>query len=201
VAAFIANVGVNRSHRVTSPLHPDGSFELVPIPEVVPWAPPMRRLPHRWGDRAVHLDPDLTSTTPTYGDNCTRAPRAFALRSASQGDGIFFLARLTPDDKTRPAGFHLVGQLVVADVLANVTGEPGRGWWDCNAHVLRARATGNWDGFWVFKGGPGSRLYARATPFTRELADDLFGRSWLWRQTRTELQTIGSYTRTIRRLP
>src|SRR5207302_5345804 len=70
MAAFLANVGVNAAHRVRSPLHPDGSFELLPIPEKEPWAPPMLRLPGIWAGRAVHLDPDLAGRPPTYGDNC-----------------------------------------------------------------------------------------------------------------------------------
>ena len=55
MAAYLANVGVNAAHRVRSPLHPDGSFELLPIPEKEPWAPPMLRLPGIWAGRAVHL--------------------------------------------------------------------------------------------------------------------------------------------------
>ena len=56
MAAFLANVGVNAAHRIHSPLHPDGTFELLPIPEKEPWAPPMLRLPSIWAGRAVHLD-------------------------------------------------------------------------------------------------------------------------------------------------
>jgi Nucleotide modification associated domain 3 len=199
VAAFLANVGVNCSHRVRSPLHEDGSFELRPIPERVSWAPPMLKLPEIWGDKAVHLDPDLTSAVPTYGDNCRRAARAYSLRSAQQRDEIRFLARLTRKD--RSAGFYEVAKLVIEEVLEDVTEDPGPGWWDGNAHVRRARATGVWDAFWVFRGGPGSGLYSYARPFTRRQADAAFGHSWLWRSNRTDLQTIGSYTRTVRRLP
>ena len=199
MTAFLANVGVNCSHRVSSPLHADGTFQLNPIPETVPWAPPMLRLPAVWGDKAVHLDPDLTSTTPTYGDNCRTAPRAFALRKANAADEIHFLARLTPT--SGPPGFYIIGKLVIEDALEDVTSDPGPGWWDANAHIRRARATGAWNGFWVFKGAAGSRLYGRAQRFTRKHADAAFGQSWRWRQNRTELQTIGSYTRTIRRLP
>ena len=101
MAAFLANVGVNASHRVQSPLHADGSFRLLPIPESVPWAPPMVRLPEAWGDRAVHLDPDLAPPHPTYGDNCRRAGRAFSLRRAQAGDLIVFLARLQQNDAAR----------------------------------------------------------------------------------------------------
>src|SRR5438105_10347429 len=161
----------------------------------------MVRRPEGWGDRAVHLDPDLRAETPTYGDNCRRAARAFALRGARVGDMLLFLARLHPQgsDGLQP-GFYLVGQLDVLDVLEDVTGDPGAGWWDGNAHVRRARAGVPWDSFWVFRGGPASRLYQRAVPFRRAEADLVFGGSWLWREARTELQTIGSYTRAVRRL-
>ena len=78
--------------------------------------------------------------------------------------------------------------------------DPGPGWWDGNAHVRRARAGAAWDSFWVFRGGAETRLYRQAVPFARLEADRIFGGSWLWRESRTELQTIGSYTRAVRRL-
>jgi Nucleotide modification associated domain 3 len=193
VAAFLANVGVNASHPVNSPLHADGTFELLPIPEAVPWRPPMLR---GWRDRAVHLDPDFTSTPATYGDNCRRAGRAFSLRRAQRGDVIVFLARL----RNHEPGFYLVGSLEVASVLPDVVGDPGGGWWDGNAHVRRARATGSWDCFWVFKGGPRSKLFDRAAPFTRKELTAVFGHGLRWPAHRTELQTIGSYTRAVRRI-
>jgi hypothetical protein len=201
MAAFLANVGVNASHRVRSPLDDDGRFRLLPIPETRPWAPPMLRLPEAWGDRAVHLDPDLESSSPTYGDNCRRAGRAFSLRRAAPGDVILFLARLHPTNGGKQPAFFLVGELGVTDVLPDVTRDPGPGWWDYNAHVRRSRAGAPWDSFWVFRGGPSSRLYERALPFSRAEADRLFGGAWHWRPTRTDLQTIGSYTRAVRRLP
>ena len=201
MAAFLVNVGANAAHRVRSPLFEDGSFRLHPIPERHPWAPPMLRLPEVWGNRAVHLDPDLEAETPTYGDNCRRAGRAFTLRRAGPGDRLLFLARLHLDGhRGMSAGFYLVGQLDVGEVARDLTGDPGAGWWDGNAHVRRARAGVPWDSFWVFRGGPASRLYQRAVPFRRAEADLVFGGSWLWREARTELQTIGSYTRAVRRL-
>jgi hypothetical protein len=199
MAAFLVNVGVNAAHRVRSPLFGDGSFLLHPIPERRPWAPPMLRQPEVWGDRGVHLDPDLRSETPTYGDNCRQAGRAFALRRAKPGDRILFLARLHPQGPARP-GFYLVGQLDVQQVVRDVTSDPGAGWWDGNAHVRRARAGAPWDSFWVFRGGPTSRLYRNAVAFRRTEADRVFGGTWIWREARTELQTIGSYTRAVRRL-
>lgn len=153
--------------------------------------------PASWLDRAVHLDPDLTSGTATYGDNCRRAGRAFSLRSAQRGDVIFFLARLQPRD--RPASFHLVGFLEIADALIDVTHDPGPGWWDGNAHIRRARATDSWDSFWVFKGGARSHFVKPAVAFNREEAEKVLP-GMRWPAHRTELQTIGSYTRAVRRL-
>ncbi len=209
MAAFLANVGANSSHAARSPIFDDGSFLLLPIPERDEWSPPMLRLgdladlaahaPAGWRDRAIHLDPDLSATTPTYGDNCRRAGRAFSLRRAAPGDLIVFLARLHPANAR--AEFHLVGCLSIEDALVDVTSDPGWGWWDCNAHVRRARATGRWDSFWVFKGAARTtRAFTTAHRFGRLEAETVFGAGWHWRASRTELQTIGSYTRAVRRI-
>ena len=202
MAAFLANVGINASHAAHSLLHQDGTFQLIPIPEIQPWRPPMLsygelaldKVPPCWLPRAAHLDPDLAGSPATYGDNCRLAGRAFSLRKAKPGDLIAFMARL------HPPVFALVGCLVVDDVLQDVTGDPDRGWWDGNAHVRRARAHGQWNSFWVFKGTPESHLLPRAQRFGREQAEAVFGPGWRWRPARTELQTIGSYTRAVRRI-
>jgi len=193
VAGFLANVGVNASHPVSSALYADGTFELLPIPEAVPWRPPMLR---GWRDKAVHLDPDFTSTPATYGDNCRRAARAFSLRRAQAGDLIVFIARLV---KHHPS-FYLVGGLEIEEIMSDVTVDPGPGWWDGNAHVRRARATGSWDWFWIFKGSPKSKLFDHAAPFTRKELTTVLGGELRWPAHRTELQTIGSYTRAVRRI-
>ena len=194
VAAFLANVGVNASHPVSSPLRDDGTFDLVPIHEALPWRPPMLR---GWRDLAVHLDPDFTTTPATYGDNCRRAGRAYSLRRAHPGDLIVFIARLQPEG--RPAAFFLVGELEIADALVDVTQDPGPGWWDANAHVRRARAANAWDSFWVFKGADRSRLFKKAIPFARRETETVLGAT-SWPDHRTELQTIGSCTRAVRRI-
>ena len=199
MAVFLANVGANASHRARSPLFPDGSFVLYPIPEPDRWAPPMRRLAEVWGHLAVHVDPDLDGDPPTYGDNCRTAGRAFGLRRAEPGDTIVFVARLHPSAGGRP-GFFLVGSLSVAEIRADLTADPGPGWWDSNAHVRRARAVGRWDSFWVFRGDGRSRYFEQAVPFGRAESDRVFGGTWVWRDERSELQTIGSYTRSVRRL-
>ena len=208
MAAFLANVGVNAGHSARSPLFDDGSFALLPIPERGGWRTPMLRLgdvehlrrhaPRDWLRRAVHLDPDLTSAVPTYGDNCRRAGRAFSLRAATPGDLIVFVARLHPSRAA--AGFYLVGSLEIDDTLQDVTRDPGAGWWDSNAHVRRARARAEWDSFWVFKGTVRSRAFACALPFGRREAKAVFGDCWTWPDHRTELQTIGSHTRAVRRI-
>lgn len=198
MAAFLANVGANAGHRVQSRLLADGSFLLHPIPESRPWAPPMLRLPEVWGERAVHLDPDLDGDPPTYGDNCRSAGRAFSLRRASPGDVICFLARLHP--ASEPAGFFLVGALHISDLKADVARDPGPGWWDANAHVRRARAGAAWDSFWVFRGGPGSGALRRAVPFARAECEAALGPGLRWPPHRTDLQTTGSYARAVRRV-
>ena len=206
MAAFLANVGVNAGHAATFPLFEDGSFQLIPIPEAVPWRRPMLRfgdiaaatVPAGWTARAAHVDPDLTATTPTYGDNCRTAGRAFSLRRAERGDLIAFVARLK--DQAGTSTFELVGCLEIDDLLRDVTQDPGAGWWDGNAHVRRARAHGAWNSFWVFRGASASRVFDRAVRFGRDEATEVFGDVWTWRASRTELQTIGSYTRAVRRI-
>ena len=197
MAVYLANVGANASHRARSPLFADGSFVLYPIPEPQAWRPPMQRLPDVWGDLAVHADPDLEGDPPTYGDNCRTAGRAYSLRRAETGDAIVFVARLHPVSGDQP-GFYLVGSLCVAEVKPDLTADPGPGWWDGNAHVRRARAGGPWNSFWIFRGDGRSRYFDRAIPFRRDEADHVFAGAWRWPEDRSDLQTIGSYTRSIR---
>ena len=199
MAVYLANVGANASHRARSPLFPDGTFVLYPIPEPQAWQPPMRQLPAIWGDLAVHADPDLDGDPPTYGDNCRTAGRAYSLRRAETGDLIVFVARLHPLAGD-PPGFFLVGALSVAEVKPDLRADPGPGWWDGNAHVRRARAGGAWNSFWVFRGDGRSRWFDSAIPFRRDEADHVFASAWRWPEDRTELQTIGSNTRAVRRL-
>ena len=54
----------------------------------------------------------------------------------------------------------------------------------------------------LFKGSANSRRLRRAVPVTRRLASRMFrtaaGDPWRWDGHRSELQTIGSYTRSCR---
>ena len=209
MAAFLANVGVNAAHAARSPVQADGSFTVLPIPEGPPVRPPMRSLhdsdlldlaelaPANWRGKAVHLDPDFRSDPPTYGDNCRTAGRAFSLRRAQPGDLIWFAARLHGPDGS--AALHLVGRLEIAEIKPDVAGDPGPGWWDRNAHVLRARATKVWNSFWVFRGTDDSGWLPKALPLRRNTLEELLG-PWEWPATATEQQVIAWHTRAIRRL-
>ncbi len=230
---YVANVGANASHRFSSPLFEDGSFEFIPIPEdrelPDPHAVRYRDLrsfnepesdltgyvPERLWDASAHNDPEFK--TFTYGDNCETSPRAASLRRMERGDLLLFIARLAsfsgpcPASSAQPArptvyGFYLVGFLEIEEVLRDVQCRPGAGElrrFSENAHVRRGMSDDSlWDRFWVFGGSDRSRRFRRAVPVTRAMADRVFtaadGSPWQWPLDRTELQVIGSYTRSCR---
>ena len=222
---YLANVGANASHGFASPLFADGTFEFLPIPENKDLPGPdvvryrdlvsyntsgqsLREfVPKRLWDWPAHSDPEFE--TYTYGDNCETSPRAASLKRLEPGDFLFFLARMAhraPEDATGRHGFYLIGFLEIADVLADVGARPSEKSirrFRSNAHVRRALAEpAHWDRFWVFKGSARSTRFRRAVPVTRQLADRVFSRAdgspWRWNGARTELQVIGSYTRSCR---
>ena len=223
---FLVNVGANASHAVRSPLFPDGSFELLPIPEERErWAPTLpayaripcwndpseslgRYVPDRYRGTLVHDDPEFR--TFTYGDNPNRSPRATGLRRCGPGDYLFFLARLSLHDGTQfigSPGFFLIGFFLVKDVLRDVTEYPhGEDFarFGANAHVRRATYHRSaLDSFWVWSGSPSNSVrFPKAVPLTRQVCDatlrDARGEPWNWGPGRTELQRIGSYTRSAR---
>ena len=218
---FLANVGANASHPFRSPIFADGTFEVLPIPEEGnlpgdslvrfgelrsfndPQASLRCYVPQRWWDYPCHFDPEFD--TFTYGDNCATAPRAAALKSVLPGDFIFFIVRLVSLGDGEP-GFYLMGYLEVESALASVTGPPGEtdmAWAGNNAHIRRALSDPEWwNGFCVFRGSANSRRFRRAVPVSRELASRVFrtaaGRPWRWDSRRSDLQVIGSYTRSCR---
>lgn len=218
---FLANVGANASHRFSSPLFPDGTFEFVPIPEDVDLAGPSivryrdlrshnasgrdltDHIPSRLWDWAAHSDPEFE--TFTYGDNCEKSPRAASLKQLERGDLLFFIVR-TLSVADRQHGFSLVGYLEIDEVLSDVRQRPSAEVlrrFGANAHIRRGLTDAAlWDGFWAFKGTDRSRRFHRAVPVTRELATLVFaaadGSPWRWDGGRTDLQVIGSYTRSCR---
>ena len=169
-------------------------------------------VPKRLWDFPTHNDPEFE--TFTYGDNCETSPRAASLKRMVAGDFIFFLARLTRQptkDKSGNGlplqhGFYFVGFLEIEGVLRDVTRRPSETEmrrYGANAHVLRGLSDETlWDRFWVFAGSPYSRRFRKAVPLTRELAAQVFssadGSPWKWDAGRSDLQVIGSYTRSCR---
>ena len=222
---FLANVGANASHRFCSPIFPDGTFEFVPIPEdrdlpghhAVRYADlksfyngnqDLRRyVPEKLWNWPTHNDPEFT--TFSYGDNCEATPRAASLKRMAKGDFLFFIARLRDWIDDRPTdkyGFYLVGFLEIEEILRDVRSRPAddvMGRFEANAHIRRGMSDPTlWDRFWVFRGSERSRRFRKAVPFTRQLAQRVFtsagGSPWRWDGGRTDLQVIGSYTRSCR---
>ena len=222
---YLANVGANASHSFDSPIYDDGTFEFITIPEdrnlpadhairygqltshYDPKKPIRNYIPKRLWDFPTHFDPEFE--TFTYGDNCETSPRAASLKRMEPGDFIFFLARLTrqEDNKsTKEHGFYLVGFLEIEDILKDVTQRPTDAEmkrYGANAHILRGLSDDSlWDRFWVFGGSPNSKRFQKAVPVTRELALQVFssadGSPWKWDFGRSDLQVIGSYTRSCR---
>ncbi len=172
-------------------------------------------VPRRLWKASTHNDPEFS--TFTYGDNCEASPRAASLKQMELGDFLFFIARLAsspglPDadslllDGPITYGFYLIGFLEVESVLRSVRSKPNAEQmlrFSENAHVRRGLSDDRlWDGFWVFGGSERSERFRKAVPVTRELADRVFravgGEVWQWPDNRTELQVIGSYTRSCR---
>lgn len=224
----IINVGCNASHiPLQSPIFEDGRFEFLPIPEETkgisryPTCPKLprylelrsfydrtTRLTHyipksRLSVRA-HNDPEFE--TFTYADYPTKSPRSANLKKLGVGDHLFFLARLVlwkNDGFTKNAGFYFVGYFEIEEILRNVIRPVKLDNFSNNVHVRRALVKPEfWDGFWVFRGSMNSRRFLRAIPFTRRVAEktmvDRENKPWYWDPRRSELQVIGSYTRSCR---
>jgi hypothetical protein len=175
-------------------------------------------------DKAVHNDPEFE--TYTYGgaqlterDAAGQASAGLSksarLLTAGKGDNLFFIANLTRhkngDFITSQAGFFLIGYLKIErfvdlDLLfagrlqGNLFPKVSH-----NAHVRQYLASGNVGAarMRVFVGSrEKSRRFRYAVPVTRRDCDhflrDAAGKRWKWSQNKTEMQTIGSYTRTNR---
>ncbi|MBT3942229.1 MAG: hypothetical protein HOC77_06035 [Chloroflexi bacterium] len=223
---WLANVGANAAHPFYSPRFDDGTFELLPIPETPTEAGPHsvryadvpsfqhpgetlgRWVPERFRDTATHYDPEFQ--TLTYGDNVERNARAAGLRGVESGDVLFFIVRLADwidGEFSGRFGFYLAGFLEIESILAGVEEHPTQAEmarYGVNAHIRRGLndPSQHWDRFWIFGGSERSKRLTHAVPVDRVLADGVFRRAdgglWNWNPSRTELQTIGSYTRTCR---
>ena len=172
-------------------------------------------VPKRLWNASAHSDPEFN--TYTYGDNCETSPRAASLKHMGPGDFLFFIARLASypgltraasprSDASMGYGFYLIGFLEIENVLRDVRSRPSAEEmrrFSENSHVRRGLSDDRlWDGFWIFGGSERSKRFRKAVPVTRALADRVFraadGSRWQWPGRRTELQVIGSYTRSCR---
>lgn len=216
---YLANVGSNASHGFASPLFEDGSFEFIPIPEGIgvagasarlvryadlrshyyPDGDLLRYIPRRLRDAPCHNDPEFE--TLTYGDGGDNG-RSSALTTLRPGDALLFIARLERWDdgkRTRQFGFHLIGGLSV-DYAEFVTPQTsGRDRFAKNAHAIRGD-----ERFLGVAGSSRSRRFRKAVPITRDVCGEVFraadGSPWRWGGGKTDLQVIGSYTRSCRRM-
>ena len=222
---YVINVGSNASHSFCSPIFSDQTFEFIPIPEdrqlpsshgteyrnlkshYDPEQDLSSYIPKNMFGATVHSDPEFD--TYTYGDNCEVNPRAMGMKNVARGDFLLFLSRLQYWEAGEPTdnfGFYFIGFIHVDQILRSVWVPPSdlqMERFNVNAHIRRGMADEDlWDGFWVFGGSSWSRRFYKAVPVTRNLCEQVFvaanGSPWEWKEKRTELQTIGSYTRSCR---
>lgn len=169
------------------PIHPDGRFEYVPIPEREPTAEPVPTygdlplgidVPPDLRDHRVHLDPEFEgvhgATASTYGDE--HGVKAGPLSRLDPGDFLLFYATLSLHGDPEAAapwvlpdwGAYLIGAFRVAEVW---TGEafdalpadhPARERLASNAHLRRERP----DAKVLVRGDERSRLFDRAVPLS-----------------------------------
>ena len=187
------NVGANTNEPgFRGPIHADGRFEYVPIPESAPTredtdVPTYADLELSVdvapvADRPVHLDPTFEGVHGcdryTYGD--PHGVKARPLLELEAGDYVFFYATLStadddPADWIAPEwGGYVIGQFrLAADPLtpAAYRDLPAseKTVFESNAHLKRA----TFDAEVLLHGDGGSALYDRAVPLSsREAAVD-----------------------------
>lgn len=180
------NVGANTNEPgFRGPVHPDGSFEYVPIPE----SEPTRRAPPTYADLGldveippalretpVHLDPEFAEYPRcreyTYGDPF--GVKARPLLDLEAGDYAFFYATLStrgdPEEDWIPPewGAYVIGHFELArDPVAgdafDALAEADRAPFENNAHLKRDP----FDARVLLRGDPEtSMLYDRALPLS-----------------------------------
>lgn len=187
--AVAINVGANtNAPGVRGPVHPDGRFEFVPIPETEPVAEPVptyrdldleTTIPNDALDSPVHLDPEFAAypygERYTYGDPF--GVKARPLLDLDAGDLVLFYATLStvgdPAAWQAPEwGAYLVGGFELAvdpvsgdEYLERSPDERER--FVTNAHVKRE----TFDAQVLLAGDPdGSGLYERAVPLSAPTA-------------------------------
>lgn len=184
-------------------------------------APLTSLLPEKYHKRRVHDDPDLVHMT--YGD--VMNPRSGLLEQVTKNDWVAFYGLLTPIKNNIPIrkerSFFIVSAFEVKKVirkLPDIKGESekrqrfvlkrfgrklGRRILE-NAHTKRWLTSPKLNNTMrmIIVGGRRSRRFVRPIPLTRALCETCFkdkdGKPWKWNKVKSELQTIGSYLRSVR---
>lgn len=156
--AVAINVGANTNEPgFRGPIHPDGSFTFVPIPESRPTSEPVPTygdlaphldcaIPPAVHDRPVHLDPEFPDYPGgeafTYGDE--HGVKARPLSRLSAGDRVYFYATLAVEQPTPGLppewGAFLIGHFELAADPVTATGDLStaqRERYATNAHLKR----------------------------------------------------------------
>lgn len=177
-------------------------------------------IPKKYLNMRTHNDPEFNYFT--YGDFPNTSPRASNLKDLEKGDRLLFLARLVmwrDGYFTNEKGFYLIGFLDIEyiydeyelkELVHSRRFDEHFERIQNNGHMLIAKENPEywskdalgWNGSWVFLGSKHSQRFKYAVPFTRSLAEkimlDASGNRWTWPENQTELQRIGSYTRSCR---
>lgn len=186
MVAIAINVGANTSlPGRRGPIHPEGSFTYVPIPERCPTAVPVPTyadldlgglVPHDAVETPIHLDPTFAEyrgcVDYTYGDE--HWVKARPLADLRAGDHLYFYATLSPSAPPRREwiapewGAYLIGHFELShppieDPAANGLSDVEHTRFRHNAHVKRETL----DARVLLAGDPErSRLYDRAIPLS-----------------------------------
>lgn len=220
----IINVGANAaSGTLRSPIFRDRSFEFVPTKTDNPYNPVgfdtfagfksfggisiNEFIPKTFFSESMHNDPEFV--THTYGDLPENETRSTNLRKFNKGDTLYYLARLVEWDNRNwgKPGFYLVGKLVLDKIIKKSDLEKNPALIpevQNNAHVKRWLIEPKTEpkNFWILVGSDQSERFVRAVPFDKTIVQKILlaanGTPIKWDSDKTELQTIGSYTRTCR---
>ncbi len=225
---FIANVGVNTSYGLMSPILEDGSFEFIPIKEGKTIIGPniliyedlkcfnsddklIKYLPNRRRDiiskYRVHKDPEFD--TFTYGDVIDSSkPKSAKLSLIKKGDYLFFIANLSKYQNGkffRNSGeFYFIGYLEVEDVYSTEK--------EIKANIEKVKENAhykhlldnhsNFGEFRIVKGNENSKRFKHPFKVTKKFCDDCLrlvsGNNFNWDKFPSVTGCIGSTTRTIR---
>lgn len=216
----IINVGANAaSGTLRSPIFKDRTFEFVPVKTDNPvpgletfsefksfnGKPTTEFIPKKFLSEMMHNDPEFV--THTYGD--TPDKRSANLKRLNKGDTLYYLARLVECDNGNwgKAGFYLVGSLVLDKIIKKSDLEKNPDLIQTvkkNAHVKRwlIKPDAEPENLWVLVGSNQSKRFIHAVPFDKNIVQKILlsgdGTPIKWDSDKTDLQTIGSYTRACR---